>query len=157
MSETERPTAEALERELSSAVAVKAERDSLVRRSAAAQRQCAAADTVLAGTAAALASESADVAKLESLSLTRVLASLRGGRATALDAERDLGPPPHHPPGRAEGPGQRHGHRGRGDPDELPARQRHDSASHARTRQTSVRNGPSIGASTSRLANVLSV
>ncbi|HST80944.1 MAG TPA: hypothetical protein VLL08_04275 [Kineosporiaceae bacterium] len=88
MSETERPTTEALERELSSAVAAKAERDSLVRRSAAAQRQCAAADTVLTGTAAALASESADVAKLESLSFTRVLASLRGDRASALDAER---------------------------------------------------------------------
>jgi hypothetical protein len=88
MSETERPTAEALERELSSAAAAKAERDSLVRRSAAAQRQCAAADSVLTQTAAALASESADVAKLESLSLTRVLASLRGSRATALEAER---------------------------------------------------------------------
>jgi len=86
--DAERLDAEMLERELTAAVAAKAERDSLLRRLDAAERQFAAAQKVVTGTAQLLTRESADVAGLESLSLTRLLASLRGSRATDLDSER---------------------------------------------------------------------
>jgi hypothetical protein len=80
--------AETPEPELTAATAAKAERDSLLRRFAAAERAFAAAQAVVDETSRSLTAESADVARLETMSVTRLLAALRGSRATRLEAER---------------------------------------------------------------------
>lgn len=66
----------------------RAERDGLVASLAATQRREQQARDRVAETRGRLAAETADVASLESMSMTRILASLRGSRQSDLDRER---------------------------------------------------------------------
>lgn len=66
----------------------RAERDGLVAALAATQRREQQARERLAGARRRLATETVEVADLESLSMTRILASLRGSRQSDLDRER---------------------------------------------------------------------
>ena len=93
MTEVDLGNAERVESQLTAAVAELRRRDSLRRRLAAADRQLAACEARVARTALALDprpghSGGTHVGGLESLSLPRLLASLRGARATALDRRR---------------------------------------------------------------------
>ncbi|MFI2102982.1 hypothetical protein ACH436_06800 [Isoptericola sp. NPDC019693] len=81
------PTGE-VEEELTAARAAVVEHAQHAARRQVAGRELAAAEEALAAARAALADETADVARLESLSLARVWAGLRGDRAQRLDAER---------------------------------------------------------------------
>ena len=66
----------------------RAERDGLVTALAAAQRREQQARKRVEETRRRLAAETADVADLESMSMTRILASLKGSRQNDLDRER---------------------------------------------------------------------
>jgi len=77
-----------VEDELTAARAAVVEHAQRTARRQVAGRKLAAADEALAAARASLADEAADVARLESLSLARVWAGLRGDRAQRLDAER---------------------------------------------------------------------
>lgn len=77
-----------VEEELAAARAAVVEHAQQSARRQVAGREAAAAQEALAAARASLADETADVARLESLSLARVWAGLRGDRAQRLDAER---------------------------------------------------------------------
>ncbi|GAA1730229.1 hypothetical protein GCM10009809_27200 [Isoptericola hypogeus] len=77
-----------IETELAGARRAVVERDQQLARRRLAEDGLRAAEAELATARAALADESADVARLESLSLARVWAGLRGNRDERLDAER---------------------------------------------------------------------
>ncbi|MFI2295574.1 hypothetical protein [Isoptericola sp. NPDC019571] len=77
-----------VEEELAAARAAVVEHAQQSVRRQVAGRELAAAEEALADARASLADEAADVARLESLSLARVWAGLRGDRAQRLDAER---------------------------------------------------------------------
>ncbi|MFE5294497.1 hypothetical protein ACFQ8T_20135 [Isoptericola sp. NPDC056618] len=78
----------AVEEELAAARAAVVGHAQQSARRQVAGRELAAAEDALADARASLADEAADVARLESLSLARVWAGLRGDRAQRLDAER---------------------------------------------------------------------
>jgi hypothetical protein len=93
MGAAQRPDARRLDAEgpearLVAAAADQARRDSVLRRLAVAEQQFEAAQHVATITKGDLGDEDADVTGLESLSLPRLLASLRGSRATDLDRDR---------------------------------------------------------------------
>ncbi|MFE5342396.1 hypothetical protein ACFQ80_19380 [Isoptericola sp. NPDC056578] len=77
-----------VEDELAAARASVVEHAQQSARRLVAGRELAASEEALAEARASLADETADVARLESLSLVRVWAALRGDRAQRLDAER---------------------------------------------------------------------
>ncbi|MEU2202303.1 hypothetical protein [Isoptericola sp. NPDC019482] len=77
-----------VEEELAAARAAVVEHAQQSARRQVAGRELAAAEGALAAARASLADETADVVRLESLSLARVWAGLRGDRAQRLDAER---------------------------------------------------------------------
>ncbi|WP_110181923.1 hypothetical protein [Nocardioides solisilvae] len=74
--------------ELAEVARLERERDGLVERLAAANRHLAEAERRYDEAAGALAAEQADVRRLEQLSVTRILAGLRGSRDADLDRER---------------------------------------------------------------------
>ncbi|MFE7406314.1 hypothetical protein [Isoptericola sp. NPDC057559] len=77
-----------VEEELAAARAAVVEHAQHTGRRERARQELAAADEALAAARASLADETEDVRRLESLSLSRVWAGLRGDRAQRLDAER---------------------------------------------------------------------
>ncbi|MEL7976519.1 hypothetical protein AAG589_11705 [Isoptericola sp. F-RaC21] len=77
-----------VEEELAAARAAVVEHAQRSARRERARQDLAAADEALATARASLADETADVARLESLSLARVWAGLRGDRTRRLDDER---------------------------------------------------------------------
>ncbi|MFD6179175.1 MULTISPECIES: hypothetical protein [unclassified Isoptericola] len=77
-----------VEEELAAARAAVVEHAQQSARRERARHEVAAADEALAAARASLADETQDVQRLESLSLSRVWAGLRGDRAQRLDVER---------------------------------------------------------------------